>query len=103
MVEVVKNSSTSSSANDGEFETSTTTFAPASTSASPSPVMVFTPELGEAATVVAVSVRCSTTLDPMRPVPPMTTIFMTGAWCLSVVAAVFRCRHSALTGLPCDL
>ena len=77
VVEVVKKSSTSASANDGEFETSTTTFAPTSTSVSPSPVMVFTPELGEAAIASwPLSMRCSTTLDPMRPVPPMTTIFM---------------------------
>jgi hypothetical protein len=76
-VEVRKKFMTSSSANDGELETSTTTFAPTRTSASPSPVRVFTPESGEAGTA---SCPCAfsfaTTFEPISPVPPMTTAFM---------------------------
>src|SRR5213078_2524310 len=77
-VEVVKNSRTASSSQTGALETSTTTSAPAITSARPSPVMVSTPVAGEAGTA---SCPCApsraTTLAPTRPLPPMTTIFMT--------------------------
>jgi len=39
--------------------------------------MVLTPVLGDAATTSWPCLRrCDTTLLPMRPVPPMTTIFM---------------------------
>src|SRR5215208_160062 len=77
VVEVVKNSITARSSNEGEFETSTTTEAPSSTSGSPSPVSVLTPELGDAATASSSSARRqATTFEPIRPVPPMTTIFM---------------------------
>jgi hypothetical protein len=76
-VEVSKNWSTAASSNEGAFDTSTTTEAPASASASPSPVSVLTPVLGDAGMA---STPCSsslaTSLDPMRPLPPMTTIFM---------------------------
>ena len=76
-VDVVKKSSTASGSNDGEFVTSTTTSAPASASASPSPVYALTPDRGDAATASCpCSVSRATTFDPMRPVPPMTTIFM---------------------------
>src|SRR5215211_552911 len=77
VVEVVKNSITARSSNEGEFETSTTTEAPSSTSGSPSPVSVLTPELGDAATASSSSARRqATTFEPIRPVPPMTTILM---------------------------
>src|SRR5439155_24683721 len=70
--------STASSSQTGALETSMTTSAPAITSARPSPVMVSTPVAGEAATA---SCPCAssrlTTLPPTRPLPPMTTIFMT--------------------------
>ena len=76
-VEVEKKSRTAWSSHDGAFVTSTTTCAPASASLSPSPVSVFTPVCGEAATASwPCSVRRSTTLLPICPVPPMMTIFM---------------------------
>src|SRR6185503_2758705 len=68
---------TATSSKDGEFETSTTTWAPLSTSANPSPVSVLTPVLGAAATAscpLALSFVMS--FDPIRPVPPITTIFI---------------------------
>src|SRR5260370_13069025 len=76
-VDVSKNVITAASSQEGEFVTSTTTDAPFSASASPSPVRELTPELGDAATA---SCPCSrslvTSLDPMSPLPPMTTIFI---------------------------
>src|ERR1700751_2032920 len=76
-VDVSKNFSTAESSQDGEFDTSTTTEAPFSTSASPSPVTVLTPDLGAAATASCPCSRSfSTSLDPMSPVPPITTIFI---------------------------
>src|SRR4051812_9647521 len=76
-VDVSKNSITAPSSNDGEFVTSTTTAVPLRTSATPSPVSVLTPVSGDAATASWRSRRRSrTTLEPMRPVPPMTTIFI---------------------------
>src|SRR5262249_9123990 len=69
---------TALSSNEGEFARSTTTWVPASTSASPSPVIVLTPESGDAATTSWPFCRSLfTSFDPVRPVPPMTTIFMT--------------------------
>src|SRR6185369_14097350 len=68
---------TATSSKDGEFETSTTTWAPLSTSANPSPVSVLTPVLGAAATAswpLALSFVMS--FDPIRPMPPITTIFI---------------------------
>src|SRR5919109_2350851 len=85
-VEVWKNSSTSASSKDGELDTSTTTSAPSSASASPSPVSVLTPVLRSAATASCPCSRSvSTILEPTRPWPPMTTIFMS---CLSVDGSV---------------
>ena len=55
---------------------SITTCAPAMASLSPSPVMVLTPLLGEAATTSWPPWRRMATVEPIRPVPPMTTIFM---------------------------
>src|SRR5262245_2877617 len=68
---------TALSSNEGEFATSTTTWAPATASAHPSPVMVLTPESGDAAVTSWPFCRSLlTTFRPMRPLPPMTTIFM---------------------------
>jgi hypothetical protein len=76
-VDVVKKDSAAASSKEGEFDTSTTTDAPPRTSSSPCPDRVSTPVAGEAATVSwPCSVRLATTLDPMSPVPPMTTILM---------------------------
>src|SRR5215510_810226 len=76
-VDVSKNFSTAASSQEGEFDTSTTTEAPFRASASPSPVTVLTPELGDAAIA---SCPCSrslmTSFDPIRPLPPITTIFI---------------------------
>src|SRR6516165_9940718 len=53
------------------------TCAPARASLSPSPVMVLTPLLGEAATTSWPRWRrMATVFEPIRPVPPMTMIFM---------------------------
>src|SRR6478735_1697318 len=80
-VEFSKNSSTGLSSKDGELATSTTTCAPVRAAARPSPVTALTPEEGEAATTSWPSLRrLATTLEPMRPVPPITTIFMTLDW-----------------------
>src|SRR6185503_18362083 len=54
-----------------------TTCVPAMASLRPSPVMVLTPLLGEAATTSWPHWRrMETVFEPIRPVPPMTTIFM---------------------------
>src|SRR5690242_5478060 len=75
--EVWKKSSTALSSNEGELARSTTTCAPVIASFSPSPVMVLTPLLGEAArTSWPAWRRMATHFEPIRPVPPMTTIFM---------------------------
>jgi hypothetical protein len=75
--EASKNSSTALSSNEGEFARSITTCAPAVTSLSPAPVMVLTPLCGEAATTSwALWRRIVTVFEPIRPVPPMITIFM---------------------------
>ena len=76
-VAVVKNSSAALASNEGELDTSTTTCAPDSTSASPSPVRVVTPDLGDAAIASwPCSASRATTLEPMSPVPPITTSFI---------------------------
>src|SRR5215470_8352990 len=75
--EVSKNSSTALSSNEGELARSITTCAPAMASLSPSPVMVLTPLLGDAArTSWPPWRRMATVFEPIRPVPPITTIFM---------------------------
>ena len=75
--EVSKNSSTALSSNEGELARSITTCAPATASLTPSPVMVLTPLLGDAATTSWPPWRrMATVFEPIRPVPPMTTIFM---------------------------
>src|SRR5262249_21265919 len=76
--EVSKNSSTALSSNEGELARSITTCAPATASLTPSPVMVLTPLLGDAATTSwPPRRRMATVFEPIRPVPPITTIFMT--------------------------
>src|SRR5262249_53912750 len=53
-----------------------TTCVPAMACLSPSPVMVLTPVFGEAATTSWPRWRrMATVFEPIRPVPPMTTIF----------------------------
>src|SRR5262245_44377948 len=75
--EVSKNSSTALSSKEGELARSITTCVPAMACLSPSPVMVLTPLLGEAATTSWPAWRrMATVLEPIRPVPPITTIFM---------------------------
>src|SRR6516225_3504568 len=75
--EVSKNSSTALSSNEGELARSITTCAPATPSFSPSPVMVLMPLLGEAATTSWPPWRRMVTVfEPIRPVPPITTIFI---------------------------
>src|SRR3954453_5867033 len=74
--EVPKNSSTALSSNEGELARSITTCAPATDSLRPSPVMVLTPLLGEAGrTSWPPWRRMATAFEPIRPEPPMTTIF----------------------------
>src|SRR3989449_10920515 len=75
--EVWKNSSTALSSNEGELARSITTCVPAMASLRPWPVMVLTPVLGEAATTSWPPWRrMATVFEPIRPVPPMTTIFI---------------------------
>src|SRR3546814_8987858 len=70
---------TASSSKEGEFATSTTTLVSIRASASPSPVMVLTPEAGDAATTSwSFSRSLLTSFVPMRPLPPITTVFMSG-------------------------
>src|SRR5262245_16279780 len=75
--EVSKNSSTALASNEGELARSITTCVPTRASLRPSPVMVLTPVLGEAATTSWPPWRSmATVFEPIRPVPPMTTIFI---------------------------
>src|SRR3989454_11879354 len=75
--EVSKNSSTALSSNEGELARSITTCVPAMASLRPSPVMLLTPVLGEAATTSWPPWRrMATVFEPIRPVPPITTIFI---------------------------
>src|SRR5262245_39986325 len=75
--EVWKDSSPALSSNEGELARSITTWAPATASLSPSPVMLLTPLLGEPATTSWPPwCRMATVFEPIRPVPPLTTIFM---------------------------
>src|SRR5438477_6624739 len=75
--EVSKNSSTALSSNEGELARSITTCVPAMASLRPSPVMLLTPVFGEAATTSWPRWRrMGTVFEPIRPVPPITTIFI---------------------------
>src|SRR5262245_9413206 len=68
---------TAVSSKDGEFETSTTTAAPLRASARPSPVTASTPKRRDAATTSwPPRVSSATSLYPISPVPPTTTIFI---------------------------
>src|ERR1700746_1384472 len=96
--EVSKNSSTALSSNDGELARSITTCAPPKAALSPAPVMVLTPLLGEAATTSWPPCRrMATVFEPIRPVPPMTTIFMAHPP-LSVTGDLDWVRHLAYGG-----
>src|SRR6185503_15825003 len=76
--DVWKKSRTAASSQAGAFETSTTTSAPARASFRPSPVRVLTPVSGDAASGSWPAPRSfSTSFDPISPVPPITTIFLT--------------------------
>src|SRR5215470_18591443 len=96
--EVWKNSNTALSSNEGELVRSITTCVPVKVSLSPSPVMVLTPLLGEAATTSWPPWRrMGTVFEPIRPVPPMTTIFIADLLARSpeemvVPAALGECR-----------
>src|SRR5215510_13174615 len=75
--EVSKNASTALSSKEGELARSITTCVPAMAAVRPSPVMVLTPVWGEAATTSWPLWRSmGTAFEPIRPVPPITTIFM---------------------------
>src|SRR5262245_14335884 len=75
--EVSKNASTAWSSQEGALARSITTCAPAMAAVSPSPVMLLTPVVGDAATTSWPPWRSmGTVFEPMRPVPPITTIFM---------------------------
>src|SRR5215467_47982 len=83
--EVWKNSSTALSSNEGELARSITTCVPAMASLSPSPVMLLTPVLGEAATTSWPRWRrMGTVFEPIRPVPPIATIFIPNLLLLGV-------------------
>src|SRR5262249_27644672 len=74
---------------EGELARSITTCAPAMASLRPSPVMVLTPVLGEAATTSWPPWRrMGTVFEPIRPLPPITTIFMANLLTRSPRAAV---------------
>src|SRR5262244_1067715 len=115
--EVSKNSSTALSSNEGELARSITTCVPAMASLRPSPVMVLTPVLGEAAkTSWPPCRRMATVFEPIKPVPPITTIFMVNlSLCHTVVGSaldegkkigidhVSVCRAHAVWELLVDL
>src|SRR5262245_1943104 len=97
--EVWKNSSTALSSNEGELARSITTCAPAMAPLRPSPVMVLTPLLGEAATTSWPPWRrMATVFEPIRPVPPMTTIFMVHPP-FSTTGNRFECKRGEYFGL----
>src|SRR5918995_1643752 len=82
---VWKKSSTAASSQAGALATSTTAWAPSTASARPSPVSALTPVSGGAASASGLSPRgFSRSFDPMRPVPPMTTIFIISCLCFRV-------------------
>src|SRR6267378_3639438 len=107
--EVSKNFSTALSSNEGELARSITTCVPAMASLRPSPVMVSTPVFGEAATTSWLRWRrMATVFEPIKPVPPMTTIFIANllvrspqAGFVTVVpsSARFRSTFRAVTNL----
>src|ERR1700720_1131985 len=97
--EVSKNSSTAFSSNEGELARSITTCAPATASLTPSPVMVLTPLLGEGArTSWPPWRRIATVFEPIRPVPPIMTIFMVAS--LSMTQSCSPAVKSCTRGFP---
>src|ERR1043165_6313849 len=93
---VSENSSTALSSNEGELARSITTCALATASLTPSPVMVLTPLLGEAAmTSWPPWRRMATVFEPIRPAPPITTIFM--------INPLVDCRSSGGPPATCDM
>src|SRR5436853_5077936 len=100
--EVWKNSSTALSSNEGELARSITTCVLAMASLRPLPVMVLTPVLGEAATTSWPPWRrMGTVFEPIRPVPPITTIFIANLLVRSPQAGVCdgcaaSCRQSVV-------
>src|SRR4051794_22929112 len=98
--EVSKNSSTALSSNEGELARSITTVVPTIASLSPSPVILLMPFLGDAATTSCPPWRrMATVLEPIRPVPPTTTIFISNLPCreghsMSVVPQMWASRHA---------
>src|SRR5207302_560821 len=89
-VPVSKKCSTALSSNKGEFDTSTTMSAPASAGCRPSPVTALTPLLGDACSTSWPRARSrGANFEPIRPVPPMITIFISSLLCL-------KPRHPAL-------
>src|SRR5262249_17483272 len=77
------------SSNEGELARSITTCAPARASLSPSPVMVLTPVFGAAArTSWPPWRRMGMVFEPIRPVPPITTIFIANLLVRSLQAGV---------------
>src|SRR5262249_48583635 len=110
--DVSKNASTARSSKEGELVRSITTCAPAMASVRPSPVRLLTPVLGEAATTSWPPWRSmATVFEPIRPVPPITTIFMVypplsmhrgmanaqGAPAALLVPIVLQCRRGVRT------
>src|SRR5207302_3580707 len=76
-VPVSKKCSTALSSNEGEFDTSTTMSVPASAGCRPSPVTALTPLLGDACSTSWPRARSNrANFEPIRPVPPMITIFI---------------------------
>src|SRR5215831_2171067 len=101
--DVSKNSRAALSSHTGAFATSTTTSAPSSALAKPSRVMVFTPVLGEAgSTSWPRSLRFFTSFVPMRPVPPMTTIFTASFRSFRPMQSMCIELAYALQGSPCS-
>src|SRR5262249_9033991 len=97
--EVSKNSSTAWSSHEGELARSITTCVPAMASLRPSPVMVLTPVSGEAATTSWPPLRrMATVLEPIRPVPPITTIFIANLLDQTSVGLHGGLRHCPCTG-----
>src|ERR1700730_1153846 len=73
--EGAQNSTNALASNEGELARQITTCVPDMAPLRPSPVMVLTPVLGEAATTSWPPWRrMATVLEPIRPVPPITTI-----------------------------
>ena len=72
----------------------------------PSPVMLLTPVLGEAArTSWPRWRRMGTVFEPIRPVPPMTTIFICAPfWSRPQFGRVFKCTSDLhyVKAHPCE-